>query len=159
LIDNLKWKAFLMWVLCYEVGQVSKIWGVMFLVVPPKDKFAPRDPLYCTNRDLVYVYLQNNLQVYQKSKFKNIQIGSNSNHLIIITPSKYNTMMNTWLLFFGSYWCIMERKLYVSNYLQVATFTKWKFQNWFKSCWNKNNYLLLIMLESTLYCQFLKIPI
>jgi len=148
LINNLEWKAFFMWILCYEVAQVWKIWGVMFLVVLPKDKFAPKDPLYCMNKDLVYVSLLYNLQVYQKSKFNNIQIVSNYSHLIIITPSKYNTMMNTWLLFFGSYWCIMEKKLYLSNYLQVATFTKWKFQNWFKSCWNKNNYLQLIMLES-----------
>jgi hypothetical protein len=25
---------------CFEVGWVSKIWGVTFFVVPPKDKFA-----------------------------------------------------------------------------------------------------------------------
>jgi hypothetical protein len=146
-----------MWVLsCHQVGQVSKIWGVIFLVVPPKDKFAPRDPLYCMNKDLDYVYLQYNLQVYQKSKFKNIFIGSNFSHLIIITPSKYNTMMNTWLLFFGPYWCIMEICVCVCVCVCVCLiiYKLQPLQNEnFKIDLNhvgiENNYLQLIMLEST----------
>jgi uncharacterized membrane protein len=41
LINTLEWKVFFMWVLCCpEVGWVTKIWGVMFLMVPPKDKFV-----------------------------------------------------------------------------------------------------------------------
>jgi hypothetical protein len=28
-----------------EIGWVTKIWGVMFLVVPPKDKFADQHAL------------------------------------------------------------------------------------------------------------------
>jgi len=40
-INNLEWKAFFMWILCcLEVGWVIEIWGVTFLLVPPKDKFA-----------------------------------------------------------------------------------------------------------------------
>jgi len=41
LINNLEWKVFFMWVICCpDVEWVSKSWGVTFLMVPPKDKFA-----------------------------------------------------------------------------------------------------------------------
>jgi hypothetical protein len=40
-MNNLEWKTFFMWGLCCpKVQSVSEIWGVMFLMVPPKDKFA-----------------------------------------------------------------------------------------------------------------------
>jgi len=41
LINNLEWKIFFIWFLCcYEVEWVLEIWSVMFLMVPPKNKFA-----------------------------------------------------------------------------------------------------------------------
>ncbi len=47
-----------------------------------------KDSLYWKNRDLIYVFMQYNFHLYQKSIFKKIEIGSNSSHLIAITPSK-----------------------------------------------------------------------
>ncbi len=43
MINDLEWETCFMWVLCcFEVGWVLEIWGVMFLMVSPKDKLAHR---------------------------------------------------------------------------------------------------------------------
>ncbi len=47
LVQNVKWIFFLMWFLCcFEVGWVSKFWGMLFLVVPHKDGFAKQYKFY-----------------------------------------------------------------------------------------------------------------
>jgi hypothetical protein len=72
LIQNVKWKFFFMSLLCcFEVGWVSKFWGMLFLVVSHKDGFTRQYKFYQSLfigmylNDLIY-HLKNILIVNQQ---------------------------------------------------------------------------------------------